>query len=424
MPVVDHQSKTMLSFYKEHVEKSLLPFWNRALDHKNGGIYTCFNNTGDRLVSTDKYIWSQGRFLWLWSRVTRMISKGSINGEIDGYYDHLHKTALFLDHNAFLDNGNCAFLLTETGEKKESIPGEGFDTSFFADCFVIIGMTEYAGLIKDLHRFDKALVLYYRIRERLKTKDLRSEPYPIPEGYRSHSVPMILLNVSQGLADVAETLDHPKSEELHHHSISYMRDIMKNFRREDHRVVEMLPENPSERDTLLYRHVNPGHAIESMWFVMHTARKAGFHDYITKAEQVIENAVEVGWDPEFGGLLRFVDVKGGEPKGVKGNSTQEKQITDTWDMKLWWPHSEVLYATLLAYRLTGNNKMQVLHKKFQDYVFNTFPNPDEAVGEWIQIRDREGKALNKIAALPVKDPFHILRNMLLIVDLLEEETIN
>lgn len=413
-------NKKLLSFYKQHVEESILPFWTRALDHKNGGVYTCFNNTGNYLVSTDKYIWSQGRFLWLWSRVARMISEGSLDGHTEDYLDHLQKTALFLDNYAFLDNGNCAFLLTETGEKKESIPGKGFDTSFFADCFVVIGMAEYAGLIKDLGRFNVALGLYHRIVERLETKNFRSEPYPIPKGYSAHSVPMIMLNVAQGLSDVADELNHPEREELFKDSVSYMKDIMEDYYQEDYRMLEMLPDDPSETKTLLYRHVNPGHAIESMWFVMHAARKAGYPHYINKAVSAIAKADELGWDSEFGGLLRFVDVDGGKPKGEEGGSVQEKLITDTWDMKLWWPHSEALYSTLLAYELTGNEKMKVLYDRFHEYVFSTFPNPDKEVGEWIQIRDRKGKAIDKVAALPVKDPFHILRNVLLILNLLKQ----
>ena len=60
-------------------------------------------------------------------------------------------------------------------------------------------------------------------------------------------------------------------------------------------------------------------------------------------------------------------------------------------------------------------------KKIHDYVFKTFPNSDKNIGEWIQIQNREGKPIDKVAALPVKDPFHILRNMMLLIEILEED---
>src|SRR5699024_2338302 len=104
-----YMNRKSLGFYKRHVEEVVLPFWNRALDEHHGGIYTCFNNTGDHLISKDKYTWSQGRFLWLWSKVASMISENKLRGEKAGYLDHLSKTALFLEENVFLENGNCTF---------------------------------------------------------------------------------------------------------------------------------------------------------------------------------------------------------------------------------------------------------------------------------------------------------------------------
>ena len=50
------------------------------------------------------------------------------------------------------------------------------------------------------------------------------------------------------------------------------------------------------------------------------------------------------------------------------------------------------------------------------YVFKVFPNRE--IGEWMQIRTREGKPINKLVALPVKDPFHIMRDFIKIVELL------
>jgi N-acylglucosamine 2-epimerase len=412
---------SLLDFYKRHVKDVLLPFWLKAVDRNHGGIYTCFNNRGDRLVSTDKYTWSQGRFLWLWSKIAEMISEDKLEGNSSSYLDQLEQTANFLEENVFLENGNCAFLLTESGQKKEPVSGKGFDTSIYADCFVVLGLTAFSKLAKDLNRFKIALELYGRIRKRIETDNIRSEPYPIPEGYRAHGISMIMLNTAQTLVDAGEALNHEKSPDLYQHSISYMQDIMKNFRLRDCRIVEMMPINSGEEDTLLYRHVNPGHTIECMWFVMDTAEKAGQDDYLQQSIAVMERAVQVGWDSEYGGILRFVDTNGGRPRGKTIGTRYEQLVSDSWDMKLWWPHSEALYVTLRSYFISGDKKMLQLYKKLEDYVFDTFPNPDKELGEWIQIRNRKGEPIDKIAALPVKDPFHILRNMLLIIDLLTEK---
>lgn len=38
--------------------------------------------------------------------------------------------------------------------------------------------------------------------------------------------------------------------------------------------------------------------------------------------------------------------------------------------------------------------------------------------EWVQIRTRSGQPEEKVVALPVKDPYHIIRNLILILELL------
>ncbi|MFH5832047.1 AGE family epimerase/isomerase [Halalkalibaculum sp. DA384] len=416
--------KALPDFYRNHVEEVLLPFWDRAVDEIRGGIYTCFNNTGDERVSNDKYSWSQGRFLWLWSVVARMIDEGKLDGKRERYLSHLHKSASFLEKYIFLENGNCAFLLAEDGTKKEPVPGEGYDTSIYADCFVALGLAKFATLTKDNKRFQQALDLYDQIRARIKMGTIRTEPYPIPEGYRAHAIPMIMLNLSQELAEGAEKLNHQHKRRLLQQSTSYMRTIMEDFYQADHRVIEMLPENKdSAKHRLLFRHINPGHTIESMWFVIHTAQKTGNRNYLVKAITAIDHALDVGWDPKYGGLLRFTDAEGGKPAGERTGTPYEQLVVDSWDMKLWWPHAEALYATLLAYKITGDPRMYQRYTKMARYVFSTFPNPDTEIGEWIQIRDRKGDPVDKVAALPVKDPFHILRSMLLIIDLLDGGTV-
>src|SRR5690606_29371540 len=108
-------------------------------------------------------------------------------------------------------------------------------------------------------------------------------------------------------------------------------------------------------------------------------------------------------------------------------------ILDTWDGKIWWPHSESLYAGLVADEALGQigatpneselalgRQMREIHDKVFEYSFSTFPNPDAVVGEWIHVRDRRGDPLRKVMGLPVKDPYHLTRNLMLAIELLDE----
>jgi N-acylglucosamine 2-epimerase len=133
---------------------------------------------------------------------------------------------------------------------------------------------------------------------------------------------------------------------------------------------------------------------------------------------VIARSFEAGWDGEAGGIFRYVAPEGGAPVGDPVGAFEEL-IAHSWSTKIWWPHSETLYATLLAYELTGDDAMRRLHDKAFGYTFATFPHPERSVGEWIQIRDRQGRPLQQVVGLPVKDPYHLLRNLMLIVELLQ-----
>ncbi|MFB6465406.1 AGE family epimerase/isomerase [Cytobacillus sp. Hz8] len=410
---------TLLDFYKEHLEKVLLPFWKLAVDKDNGGVFTCFNNTGGQLISHDKYTWSQGRYIWIWSRIARLCEKGLINDSPQFYIDQAKKTVDFLWEHAILPNGHCAFILTKDGTPKESQPGAGYDTSFYADCFVIVGFSEYARATGDIETLNKALQIYDTVKRRVRSHNFRSEPYPIPVGLEAHSVPMILLNVSQELLEGLKTVNHNWESEIKKDCEYFADQILNKFRLEDGRIAEMTNINTEQyNDTILMRHFNPGHTIEDMWFLIHLSFQLDKPEWIDLAVESIQKALELGWDEQYGGLLRFVDREGGQPRGKVSGVPYEKLIVDTWDTKLWWPHSEALYGTLLAKRLTDDSNWDAWYQTMHNYIFNTFPNPNKIIGEWIQIRDRKGNPINKLVALPVKDPFHIIRDVLLIIELL------
>lgn len=408
-------------FYKNCIENDLLPFWNRYLDHKYGGIYTCISNDGKELINTDKYIWSQGRFLWVLSKSADLVKKGILNGDSDSYLEFANKTYRFVKEKAFLENGGCAYLVAENGEKKETLPGKGYHTSLYVDGFVSAGFAEYARVSGNLEALEDSLELFDYIESIIASGSIPSEPFPTPEGYVTHSITMIMTNVSYVLAIALEELKHPRYKEVLDKSVAYAKQVLTRFCREDFSIREFVNLEHAENDTLLERHTLPGHGMECMWFVIFVALKIQDYEMIEKASKIVAKSFELGWDEEFGGLLRYVDKDGGKPRGRELGEQYELLIKNTWDNKLWWPHSETLFTTLLCYLLTKDNKFLASYKKVREYILKVFPNPDKSVGEWIQILDRQGKPEEKLVALPVKDPYHILRNMQLLAELLNKE---
>ena len=409
-----------LVFYKEHLMTSVLPFWVKSVDSTYGGVFTCYDNYGYTLNSTDKYTWSQGRFLWIWSRIARLCESGILAGDSGVFLEEAQAAANFMEKNVYLHDGRCVFLLTREGNKKV-VSEDGYDTSIYADCFVILGLSEYSLAKRDGMVLERALNLYDSVLQRIETGDYRTEPYPVPIGLRSHGISMILLNVSEELSSAMEYFQHPRVGDVISQCVWFMEDVMTSFRSNDGLMMELIPINNADRtDSLRFRHINPGHSLEDMWFVLQAQKQLGINQWTGDVLVTIKRTLELGWDHQYGGIFRFVDRHGGIPKGAIQGGHYEQLVMDTWDSKLWWTHSEALYSTLLAFVTSNDDDVFYWYLRIKDYVFNTFPQSDPSIGEWIQIRDRWGEPLNKVVALPVKDPFHIVRDILLIIQLLED----
>ena len=74
-------------------------------------------------------------------------------------------------------------------------------------------------------------------------------------------------------------------------------------------------------------------------------------------------------------------------------------------------------ALIRAYELTREPWCLEWYHSVHQYAFAHFPHP--IAGEWIQRLDRTGTPATEFVALPVKDPFHLPRTLLLALESLE-----
>jgi N-acylglucosamine 2-epimerase len=154
------------------------------------------------------------------------------------------------------------------------------------------------------------------------------------------------------------------------------------------------------------REVNPGHAIETAWFIMEESRnRDNDQELLRRACCILDWSLEFGWDDEYGGILYFKDCKGYPSPRYEH------------DMKLWWPHNEAIYATLLAYHLTGESKYLEWHTKIHDWSYRYFP--DRQNGEWYGYLHRDGTISSTLKGNMWKGPFHLPRMQLNCWKLLE-----
>ncbi len=415
-----------LSFFRKELTENLLSFWlPRCLDKENGGYLNCFSNDGSKLVSTDKYTWSQGRFLWMFSRLAIMDSNLFNDEDRKLFLDYAKNGRDFLLKNVLLAPGDyrCVFLMDAAGNPKTVGDHEGYDLSISADCFVVSGFAAYARAAKDPESWDFAKKLGNSVWERYQSGNFRSLPYPVTPKYQSHAKPMILANVCCELYRAAEEFDPDYAQLLKERIGQCHREVFEIFRDENNLIHEFKLSTGEFAQNLFGQHINPGHTLEDMWFQLEAAEILGCDDYKDQIAQVVLATMKLGWDTEFGGLYHFIPCDGLDTKYQVLDAKDEPQmnlVLDDWGSKLWWVHSEALYTTLLMYCQTHQ---EIFLEQFQmvfDYTYRVFPNPDPDIREWIQIRTRDGSPQEKVVALPVKDPYHIIRNVLLIIELLEK----
>ena len=423
---MDPESREKLyDFYSGELKDNILGFWlPRCEDRQFGGYLNCFDNKGEKLVSYDKYTWSQGRFLWVFSRLASTKAPLFSEEERKEFLRLADSGYEFLKDHCLMgrDDWRCVFLMERDGSPKKVGSYDTLDMSIYADCFVIIGMAAYslASGAEDAYEFAKNL--YLSVVGRISSGSFNTLPYPLSSEYRAHGIPMILTNVAKELYPAAQRFDRAFAPSLLSDMETTACDVIYHFRDEASLIHEVIGSDNTKVPGLLGNHINPGHSIEDSWFLDDAAGLLNRKDISDAAASVMKTAFHHGWDMKYGGILHFVNIDG-DPLVFESESTEPTVtlVKGGWGDKLWWVHSETLYASLRFFSKTGDSEFLEIHDRTLDYVRDHFINPDRSIGEWIQILTREGLPQEKVVALPVKDPFHIIRNLLLICELLSEK---
>lgn len=67
--------KKLANQYKDELMNNVLPFWlNHSQDTEYGGYFTCLDREGN-VFDTDKFIWLQGREVWMFSMLYNRVEK-------------------------------------------------------------------------------------------------------------------------------------------------------------------------------------------------------------------------------------------------------------------------------------------------------------------------------------------------------------
>ena len=389
--------KVKLQQAKAWTEKELAvcaDFWLRnGMDKEHGGVYTCLDRYG-RVYSTDKSVWMQGRCGWIFAYLCHVygVKKEWLEAS-KSCLDFMEKYCI----NPEAD-GRMYFTVTADGKPLRQ------RRYYYSEAFYAIANAEYYGVTGDkecLERAKKAYNIYWDLWHGAKDPTgLGPKTIPETRSGRAFGLPMIYLNVTSVMLRV-----DPENKALYEERAQgCVDDIFKyHVHPELHCVLENVgPNGEAHLDYTDGRIVNPGHDIEGVWFLLEHAKRTGNKELVGKAEEIFNWAIKAGWDEEYEGLLYFVDCLGNPPEAYEH------------DMKLWWPHDEILISSLMLYRDTGKEEYLDWYFRTMDYCKKHFS--DSEGGEWYGYLRRDGKPTEpSTKGSTFKGPFHLPR-MLILVD--------
>ena len=374
--------KAWADSYKHDLTADILPFWlANGLDRKHGGVYTCLDREG-RLMDSTKSVWFQGRF-----------------GFVAAYaYNQVERNPEWLEASKSCIDFIEAYCADADGHMYFEVAADGTPLRkrryVFSECFAAIAMSEYAIASGDKRYPEKALELFKRIQRFLATPGFLEPKYLPALQARGHSITMILINTA---SRIRAAIDDPVLNTQIDESLDAIRRYF--IHPEFKALLEMVGPEGEFIDTCNGRLINPGHCIETAWFILEEARhRGGDKDLTDMALQILDWSWQWGWDEQYGGIINFRDCR-------------NLPVQDySQDMKFWWPQTEAIIATLYAYQATKDEKYLAMHKQISDWTYAHFP--DREHGEWYGYLHRDGTVAQPAKGNIFKGPFHIPRMMI------------
>lgn len=382
--------KALAAQYKSELLDSVLPFWlEHSLDKECGGYFTCLNRDGS-VYDTDKFIWLQGREVWMFSMLYNKVEKRQ------EWLDAAIMGAEFLKKHGHDGNYNWYFSLTRDGQpivEPYNIFSYTFATMAFGQLALATGNKEYAEIAKKT--FD--IILSKVDNPKGKWNKLHAGTRPL----KNFALPMILCNLALEIQDLLD-------EEFLQKTIDTCISEVQQFVRPelDGLVVENIGTDGSLVDCYEGRHMNPGHSIEAMWFMMDLGKRLGRPELIEESKNTALRMAEYGWDKEHGGIFYFMDLKGYPPQQLE------------WDQKLWWVHIETLITMLKGYQMTGDERCLEWFERVHDYCWTHFKDAEHP--EWFGYLNRRGEVLLPLKGGKWKGCFHVPRGMYQCWQILED----
>jgi N-acylglucosamine 2-epimerase len=371
--------------YRRGLLESTVPFWlKHGLDHECGGLLNGLGEDG-AVIDTDKAVWLQGRAAWTFATLYNTV-------EPRPEWLAASKHCLdFIRAHCRGPGGKLYFTVTREGRPLR------MRRYVYSECFATIGSAAYAKATGDARAAAEAAEYFTTYLHHSFTPGVmppKTDPATRPmQGVAPHMIAIATAQEVRALLGDITVQGATCSQWIDRSIAAIERDF---YKPNVGALMEITGAGGAFLDHFDGRTLNPGHAIECAWFILHEAKVRNRDPRMLQLGLGILDCMwERGWDPEHGGLLYFVDLHG-------------KPIQEYWaEMKFWWPHNEAEIATLLAFQLTGDPKYAAWHGMVHEWSHRVFADPVH--GEWFGYAHRDGCISTRLKGNTWKGPFHLPR---------------
>lgn len=376
--------------YKNDLLHNIMPFWmEHGFDREHGGVYTCLDRDGT-LIDTTKSVWFQGRFGFIAAFAYNNIEKNP------AWLEASKSCIDFIEQHCTDADGRMYFEVKADGTPLRK------RRYLFSESFAAIAMAEYALATGNRDYAERAMGVFRLIQHYAQTPGLLEPKYLPTLECQGHSLTMILINTASRIREAAEKLGLPMEDiQLLNDQIDRSLDALERYfiHPEFKALLETVGPNGEFIDTGMGRTINPGHCIETAWFILEEARYRGWDEHLKQlALTIFDWSWRWGWDEKFGGIINFRDCRNLPPQDY------------SQDMKFWWPQCESIIASLYAFDATGDEKYLERHQLISDWTYRFFP--DKEYGEWYGYLHRDGSVAQPAKGNIFKGPFHVPRMLI------------
>ena len=280
-----------------------------GVDDEHGGFFCALDHTGKRLDES-KFIWYQGRGLWVYSHLARCHGGGEAALTV------ATKAFEFI-RDEWKDEGGQWAVQTGAGGARTSLlrPVEPLSvgTSGYGGAFLAEGCLEYHRATGEPAALAMALAGLEEFVALVDDENHESDTHlPVPVvGSHCLGHAMILISLTRQLLEAPAVLEKGSAAEARVLQLSdrAVDEIDRRFFVPRFQLLgEVLDHSYTRQDDDNADFVYLGHGIETLWMLMAEALRREDAELYRRSAQRFRRHLEVAWDPIYGGVFRGLSV--------------------------------------------------------------------------------------------------------------------